>query len=49
MEGEIIASVVVSGVAVIVDIRNVPYSQYTPPFNGEMVDTVLKQEYLRIM
>jgi uncharacterized protein (DUF488 family) len=40
---EVIALLVASDVAVVVDVRSVPYSQYTPQFNREMFEMTLKQ------
>ncbi len=40
---EVIALLVANEIAVVVDVRSVPYSQYTPQFNREMLELTLKQ------
>lgn len=40
---EVVALLVANEIAVVVDVRSVPYSKYTPQFNREMVEATLKQ------
>ncbi len=40
---EMVALLMANEIAVVVDVRSVPYSQYTPQFNREMLELTLKQ------
>ncbi len=40
---EVVALLAANEIAVVVDVRSVPYSQYTPQFNREMFEATLKQ------